>query len=665
MEFDSDRSARARPADEESQHLWFLACLDRINRAMQGTNDLEKVVSDVLDAVLEIFGCDRAWLVYPCDADAPTWRLVMQRARAEFTTIRPGTEVPSTPAVRTMSGIARSNAGAVLFGPGHEHALSAESTTRFQVRAQMMMALYPKGDRPYAFGVHQCSRQRTWTQQERRLFEETGHRLEDGLTSLLMFRSLRESQRRLDEAQRIAHVGYWERDLDLGTIRLSEESGRIFGLQHDDVLDLSEWNERWLTLIHPEDRPRTAAAAEAAIRGSGQYDVEYRVVRADGSVRFVHSRGVVIRDASEKPVRMFGMMQDITELRQVESELLAAETRFRTFVDHATDALFVHDDSGRVLDVNREACESLGYQRAELLGLTPALFDWQAGADPGFALRIRSRLDAGESFDFESTHRRKDGSLFPVEVRTRPFWHGGRRFALSLSRDITERKRAEQEREHIRRLEHEREAAIVSERARLAGEIHDTLAQGLAMIVMQLADAEAKLGPLWSRAEKPLNTVRELAVESLAYARRSLNMLRPSVTAGGLPRAIRDVADSLRRHYAGEVVVHVKGDPVLLPAAVESALAGIAREALSNAIRHSGASRVSIEIEFSDSGAARLIVADEGIGFDTNAVRPDGYGLICMNERAMRAAIALTFVTEPGAGTEIVASWTPAQTSGR
>jgi PAS domain S-box-containing protein len=276
-----------------------------------------------------------------------------------------------------------------------------------------------------------------------------------------MFRSLRESQRRLDEAQRIAHVGYWERDLDLGTIRLSEESGRIFGLQHDDVLDLSEWNERWLTLIHPEDRPRTAAAAEAAIRGSGQYDVEYRVVRADGSVRFVHSRGVVIRDTSEKPVRMFGMMQDITELRQVESELLAAETRFRTFVDHATDALFVHDDSGRVLDVNREACESLGYQRAELLGLTPALFDWQAGADPGFALRIRSRLDAGESFDFESTHRRKDGSLFPVEVRTRPFWHGGRRFALSLSRDITERKRAEQEREHIRRLEHERRRPLV------------------------------------------------------------------------------------------------------------------------------------------------------------------------------------------------------------
>ena len=211
----------------------------------------------------------------------------------------------------------------------------------------------------------------------------------------------------------------------------------------------------------------------------------------------------------------------------------------------------------------------------------------------------------------------------------------------------------------MRQMELEHESAIAAERARLAGEIHDTLAQGLAMIVMQLADAEAKLGGEWSRAEKPLNTVRELAVESLAYARRSQQMLRPSVTAGGLPRAVRDVVDSLRRHFGGEVILNVRGKSALLPAAVESALASIAREALSNSMRHSGATQISVEIEFSDSGAARLIVADGGIGFDTNVIRPDAFGLTCMNERAMRAGVALTFVTEPGAGTEIVASWSP------
>ena len=660
MEFDIDRAQSTRMADQHRVHMWFLASLDRINRAMQGTNDLERMVTEVLDAVLDIFECDRAWLCHPCDPDAPTWRLLVERSRPGYANdIQPGSEMVSTPAVTEMMRLARQMTGSVLFGSHHEYKLSADSLKRFRVRAQILMALYPKAERPYVFGLHQCSRERAWSLQEQRLFEEIGHRLEDALTSLLIFRNLRESERALDEAQRMAHVGHWDRDFFAGTIELSVECGRIFGLGRDGPVSLPQWNEVWLKLIHAEDRLRVRAAAEAALAGGPAYDVEYRIIRPDGAVRFVHSRGVVTRDEAGRPLRMFGMMQDITELRQVESELLTAETRFRTFVDHATDALFVHDAQGKVLDVNRRACESLGFGRDELIGMTPRLFDAHAGVDESFERQIRKRLDAGESFDFETTHRRKDGTTFPVEVRTCPFWEGDQRFALSLARDITERRRAEEERDRMRQMELEHESAIAAERARLAGEIHDTLAQGLAMIVMQLADAEAKLGGEWSRAEKPLNTVRELAVESLAYARRSQQMLRPSVTAGGLPRAVRDVVDSLRRHFGGEVILNVRGKSALLPAAVESALASIAREALSNSMRHSGATQISVEIEFSDSGAARLIVADEGIGFDTNVIRPDAFGLTCMNERAMRAGVALTFVTEPGAGTEIVASWSP------
>jgi signal transduction histidine kinase len=207
--------------------------------------------------------------------------------------------------------------------------------------------------------------------------------------------------------------------------------------------------------------------------------------------------------------------------------------------------------------------------------------------------------------------------------------------------DITERKHAEEERN------------------RLAGEIHDTLAQGLAMIVMQLADAEAKLGTAWSRAEKPLSTVRELAVESLAYARRSVNVHRPTVGTGGLARSIRDVVDRLRRQFSGSLNLAVTGNAVLSDAAIESALVGIAREALTNAIKHSMATRIAVELNFSESGSVRVVIADDGIGFDPNAVRSDGYGL-SMQERAVRARIALTFVTEPSAGTTIVASWSPA-----
>ncbi|MBV8915629.1 MAG: PAS domain S-box protein [Acetobacteraceae bacterium] len=251
---------------------------------------------------------------------------------------------------------------------------------------------------------------------------------------------LRRTNARLEEAQRIAHVGWWERDYETSRVRLSDEACRIFGVQ---PVDLPNWHGRWLDLIHLEDRERAAEASAIALRGGPRYDVEYRIVRSDGSIRVVHSHGDVIWDDSGRLIRQFGVMQDVTELRQAERALRASETRFRTFVDHAWDAFFLHDERGTILDVNRQACESLGYGRDELIGATPRSFD--VDLDEASAERLRQRIGAGEISTFETRHRRKDGSTFPVEVRTGRFEQGGRRF-LSLARDITARKRAEERR---------------------------------------------------------------------------------------------------------------------------------------------------------------------------------------------------------------------------
>lgn len=135
-------------------------------------------------------------------------------------------------------------------------------------------------------------------------------------------------------------------------------------------VDLSQWQARWLELVHPEDRARVAdAAAATLVRGSPRYDVEYRVVRPDGTVRAVRSQGDVTLDDAGRPLRQFGVLQDITELRQAEQEVRASEARFRIFADHATDAFFLLDDHSTVLDVNRQACESLGYSREDLIGI--------------------------------------------------------------------------------------------------------------------------------------------------------------------------------------------------------------------------------------------------------------------------------------------------------
>ncbi len=209
-----------------------------------------------------------------------------------------------------------------------------------------------------------------------------------------------------------------------------------------NAVDLPEWHERWLHLIHSNDRALAAKASAAALRGGPRYDIEYRVVRPDGDVRIVRSQGDVTWDESGRPLRQFGVLQDITELRRAEHDLRASEARFRTFVDHAMDAFFLHDDQLKIIDVNRQACASLGYSREELVGMHPSDFD--VGLDEATIERLRQRVLAGGTLTFETRHRRKDGTTFPLEIRAVQFEQGGSR-VLCLARDITERKQAEDE----------------------------------------------------------------------------------------------------------------------------------------------------------------------------------------------------------------------------
>src|SRR5882672_1763922 len=325
---------RKRAEEERQAHVWFLESLDQVSRAIQGTNDLEQMMSDVLDAVLSIFNCDRSWLVYPCDPEALSHGVKMQRTRPEFPGLfSVGVDVPMDPETTDLLRTVRASSGPVRFGPGSHHPLPAEMAKRLGIQSRIVVALYPKGDQPYMFGLSQCSYPRAWTPQEERLFQEIGRRLEDALTSLLLFRTLGESERRLQEAQRISHVGYWERDLATNRYTWSDENYRIFGLRPQErLLSFDEVQE----LLHPADRQMRAAAVAEALRGGPRYDVEYRVVRPNGEVRFVRSVGDVVRDESGRPRRVFGTVQDITERKRAEQRFMAQHTVTQILAEAAT-----------------------------------------------------------------------------------------------------------------------------------------------------------------------------------------------------------------------------------------------------------------------------------------------------------------------------------------
>src|SRR5579859_1093364 len=194
-----DVTERRRAKAEQQAQLWFLESMDAIDRAIQGTSDLEQMMGDVLDTVLEIFQCDRAWLLYPCDPEADSLRLPAERTRPEYPgVVRAGEDIPNGPEAAGISRSLLASDGPVRFDPESDRALLPELAERFGIKSVIAMAVYPKVDKPYAFGLHQCSRPRVWTPYEERLFHEIGRRLADGLDTLLMFRNLRESQRKLE-----------------------------------------------------------------------------------------------------------------------------------------------------------------------------------------------------------------------------------------------------------------------------------------------------------------------------------------------------------------------------------------------------------------------------------------------------------------------------------
>jgi PAS domain S-box-containing protein len=245
-------------------------------------------------------------------------------------------------------------------------------------------------------------------------------------------------------------------------------------------------------------------------------------------------------DAEGRPVRMVGFMIDVTDRRHAEEELRASEARFRTFVDHATDGLFLHDEHAVVFDVNRQACESMGYSRDELIGMHPRDFD--AGLDAESVAQLAKRVGAGETVTFETLHRRKDGSVFPVEVRVRKFQQGERRLHLSIVRDISARKLAEETlRAKDSALETARTELARVSRLTTLGELTTSIAHEVSQPLGAMV-ASAGACARWLAADPPAMAEARAALDNIVAdgkrAREVISRVR-ALTKGQAPRKDR------------------------------------------------------------------------------------------------------------------------------
>ena len=322
---------------------------------------------------------------------------------------------------------------------------------------------------------------------------------------------LRESEAKLQKAQQIAHFGWWERDFTNNRVSLSDEVCRIFG---QDPVDLPEWHARWVNSIHPEDRPRAAEAAAAALLPGGpRYDIEYRVVRSDGIERIVYSQGDVTWGESGQPLRQFGVLQDITELRHAEKELRANEEALRRSEFYLSEAQRLSHTGTIVFTATGPVYWSeesyLIWNLDPLQGL-PDLDTVLQRIHPEDRNRVNKEvfeaLDQKRKYAIEFRIILPDGTVKYIESIGHPVSSTAGEEMIATHIDVTERKRAQEEHERLRQLESD--LAHVN-RLSIMGELAASLAHEI-LHPIATARNNARVGMRFLEKSPPnLDEVRE------------------------------------------------------------------------------------------------------------------------------------------------------------
>jgi PAS domain S-box-containing protein len=256
--------------------------------------------------------------------------------------------------------------------------------------------------------------------------------------------ALRGSEEKLAQAQRIAHLGYWERDFDADHIRWSDETYCIFGLEPEESIVAFD---RFQKLIHPEDREMVMQAVTKALKGGPRYDAEYRIIRPDGELRFVHSQGDVVRDESGQPRRMFGTAQDITERKHAEEALRKAEQKYRAIFEDAIEGIFQTTPDGKYLSVNPALARMYGYDSPEELITTVSDIGQIVYVNPERRNEFKALIEAqgyAELFEYEVYRKDRSKIWLSENARAVRDASGVIQYYEGTVEDITQRKRVEE-----------------------------------------------------------------------------------------------------------------------------------------------------------------------------------------------------------------------------
>jgi PAS domain S-box-containing protein len=462
-------------------------------------------------------------------------------------------------------------------------------------------------------------------------------------------RELRRSEAYLAESQRISHVGSWAWNVATREIIFwSQENYDIYGFDPNrEALTFQKVLQR----IHPDDRPVFDQAVERMVREERDFELDFRLVLPDGSIKYIHSTGHPIVDERGRLVEHLCTHIDFTERRRTEERL----REYEKVVEGLEEMIVVLDRDYRFLIANRAYLRYRGNEKEQVLGRL--LSDI---SDKGiFETTVKKRLDEclrGKVVRYELKYpfanigeRDLFISYFPIEGR-----FGVDRVAVIL-RDITERKRAEEElersRDQLRALAARLQNVREEERTRVAREIHDELGQALTAIRLDLSSLVHNLPP---ENKQQSGSLLRLVDETIQSVRRISTELRPAVLdALGLVPALEWAAEEFETRTGTKCRVDLPEDDLVVDLERSTALFRIFQEALTNVARHANAAEVNVRLVKED-GSLTLEVHDNGQGISQDQLAAGrSLGILGMRERALLLGGELTVSGAPGKGTTV------------
>lgn len=279
-------------------------------------------------------------------------------------------------------------------------------------------------------------------------------------------RALRETTERLELAYKAAGAGLWDWNIVTGRFEWTARIFELFGL---DPLTAAVSFETWKSVVHPDDKEAAERRIKEAFVQRKVLNNEYRVVLPGGGTRWITAVGECKYDELGNPVRMIGVCTDSTERKTAEENNLL----FRHLMDRSNDEIFIVDpETGRFLDVNAKTCSSLGYSKEEMLQMRVVDLDVKVLPDDHW-LKLVDEIRSRGQMLFYGAHKRKDASVFPVEVGLTHLSLRDNEYIVAIARDITERENAEKN--QARFFEQEKMATIGKVAGKMAHDFNNVL----------------------------------------------------------------------------------------------------------------------------------------------------------------------------------------------